>query len=77
MVWDGHGDGGTRTSVSTMLNLNLLQETQMDEESHLFKRWFLALKQDIYIPHPRTLSNHPKSAFDELVKWSDNNTTKQ
>lgn len=34
------------------------------------------LKQDVHIPDPRILNNHLSSAFDELMKSSDNNTIK-
>lgn len=33
-----HGNGKDRGNGLSMLNRNLLQENQMDEESHLFKR---------------------------------------
>lgn len=55
----------------------LLQERYVGEESHVFKRWSLSLKQDIYVPGLRISSSHPNTAFDELVSWSDRNTTQE
>lgn len=37
----------------------------------------VGVKQDVYVPGPRILTNLLNRTFDELMKRSDSNTTKQ